>query len=101
MELAAFLQALSTWLAGPAAWWLIDHVTALNTLQPDTKRYVAYGLSGAIAVIAWLGLVWIGQAPYPVNGVEWISKIWLVATASFGLSTLLNAPDLRKYRTDA
>lgn len=99
MELAAFLQAASTWLAGPIAWFLIDKIKWFAGLQPDTKRYAAYGMSAIIAAIAWLGLVAIGNVPLPTNWVQWVSNMWLVMTASFGLSTLLNGPSLRKYRT--
>lgn len=100
MELAVFLQALSTWLAGPAAWFLIEKVKYLQALEPDTKRYVAFGLSGVIAVAGWFGLLAIGKVAAPGNVVDWISEIWLVMTSSFGLATLLNAPSLKKYRSD-
>ena len=100
MELAVFLQALSTWLAGPAAWFLVEKVKFLQALEPDTKRYVAFGVSAVIAALGWLGLIVIGDVPLPGSALEWVSKLWLVMTSSFGLATLLNAPSLRKYRTD-
>lgn len=99
MELAVFLQALSSWLAGPVAWWLIDHMTLLKTLQPDTKRYAAYALSAVIAAVGWFGLLVIGNIMPPGHWVDWVSQLWLVMTSSFGLATLLNTPSLRKYRT--
>jgi hypothetical protein len=100
MELAVFLQALSSWLAGPAAWWLIDHVPWLKALQPDTKRYTAFALSAVIAAVGWFGLLAIGNITPPGHWVDWVSQLWLVMTSSFGLATLLNGPSLRKYRTD-
>lgn len=101
MELAAFLQAASTWLAGPIAWFVILKVRWFERFEPDTKRYVAYGLSAVIAALAWLGLIGIGKAPLPQGVVESVSGLWLVMTASFGLATLLNGPSLTKYRSDA
>lgn len=100
MELAAFLQAASTWLAGPIAWFIIEKVKIFQALQPDTKRYVAYGLSALVAALAWLGLIGIGKVPPPQGWVESASGLWLVMTASFGLATLLNGPSLAKYRSD-
>ena len=99
MELAAFLQACSTWLAGPIAWYLVDKIKWFAGLQPDTKRYAAFGLSALIAGIAWLGLVAIGNVPLPGNWLAWLSSLWLVMTSSFGLASLINGPSLRKYRT--
>jgi drug/metabolite transporter superfamily protein YnfA len=100
MELVAFLELLSTWLAGVVAWWLIDHIAWFAGLQPDTKRYAAYGFSFVIACLAWLALVAVGARSVPVSVVEWINQLFMVGTSSFGLATLLNGPSLRKYRTD-
>jgi drug/metabolite transporter superfamily protein YnfA len=99
MELAAFLQACSTWLAGPIAWYIIERVKWFATLQPDTKRYAAFGMSAVIAALAWLALIAIGRITPPGNWVQWVSDMWLVMTSSFGFATLINGPSLRKYRT--
>lgn len=101
MELTMFLELLTTTLAGVIAWWLIDHIKWFATLQPDTKRYVAYGFAGVLALVGWFGLLALGERPVPVDTAAWIKQIFYVATTSFGLSTMLNGPSLRKYRTSS
>lgn len=102
MELAAFLALLLNGLSSTAAWYLIDHVKMLMALEPDTKRYVAYAISAVIAILAYLGLIVIGEKPAPVGGVvSWVEQFFYVGTAAFGLATILNGPKLAKYRSDA
>ena len=99
MELEAFLRLLMTVLAGTLAWWLIDRIKWFAGLQPDTKRLVSYAFSAAIAIVAYLGLVAISAETPPTGVIAWVSRLWLVGTSSFGMSTLLNTGALRKYRT--
>lgn len=99
MELTAFLELLSTTLAGVIAWFLIDKIRWFAGLQPDTKRYVAYALSGILALAGWLGLLALGERPAPIDATDWVKQVFYVMTTSFGLSTILNGPSLRKYRT--
>lgn len=101
MELEAFLRLAMTVLAGTFSWWLIDRIKWFATLQPDTKRYVAYALSAAIAIVAYLLLIVLGREPAPVGLFPWVASLWTIGTSSFGLSTLLNTSALRKYRSDS
>ena len=99
MELTAFLELLSTVLAGTVAWWLIDHIKWFESLQPDTKRLIAYAFTFIVACGAWLLLVAIGSREMPVGAMAWISQAFYVGTSAFGLATLLNTGSLTKYRT--
>lgn len=99
MELAAFLELLMTWVAGAIAWWLIDHIKWFASLQPDTKRYAAYGFTFLIAGVAYVLLILIGERVAPVGIIEWAKQLFYVGTSAFGLATILNGQSLRKYRT--
>jgi len=96
MELTDFLGwILSGGGAGVLAYFLMDRIPALALLASESKRYVAFGLSALFAMLAFAGLVGLGVQPLPVSAVEWVNKLFLVATSAFALSQIIHARELR------
>jgi hypothetical protein len=92
------LETVIAWLvsgggAGVAAYFIIGKW--LSRLPAETKRYVAFGLSAAIAMIAYTLGAFGGYQEMPVGAQAWIEQLWLVGTSAFGLSQLIHAHELR------
>ena len=95
MELTAFLYLLAT--GGGAAWaayLLLEHVAYLAGQGPRGKRLWAMGLSGAIAVLAYVGLMAVREVPVPLGWVEWTKQLFFIGTSAFGLSQIIHLPEL-------
>jgi len=94
------LKDILSWLvsgggAAVVAYFLIAKIKFFWQFEGDTKRYIAFALSGGIAVAAWLVLA-LGTETLPVgNWWVWAQKLVLVFTTSFSLSQLIQAPQLR------
>ena len=99
MELKAFLWFLvSGGGAGIVAYWLMDNVAWFAGLNPKPKRWVAFALSAIVACLAFTASVFAGYSLTPVGALCWIEQLFSVATAAFGLATLLHInklPDTR------
>jgi len=94
------LTDILTWVvsgggAAVVAYFLIGKIKFFWQFEGDTKRYIAFGLSGLVAVAAWL-LLSFGTETLPAgNWWVWAQKLVLVFTTSFSLSQLIQAPQLR------
>ena len=91
MELRDFLVFLSTTGAAVAAWWLMEQLWFLARLEPPAKRYAAFGLTAAIAVVAWLAQVAMLYAPAPEGWRSWVESLSAVAFTAVGLNQILHA----------
>ena len=83
MELTAAL----TWVisgggAAYAGYWLCDNVPWLQKLVGDYKRYAAFAITAALAIVAWVGLTAIGGAGWPGDWRAWVSELFSVAATA-------------------
>jgi len=90
MELSAFLPWVTTVGAGLLAYWLLDEVPALTRLGPKAKRRLAYILSAAVAILAYLAMMGMHYVPVPADARAWIEVLFVVGTGAFGLSQIIH-----------
>lgn len=62
----------------------------LAELPADIEGYVTLALTGAFAVLAYLGQCWLGYAEMPVTTVGWIESIFSVFGLAVGVSKVLH-----------
>ena len=87
-------QALA-WLvsgggAGVAAYFLMEKVKLLAALESEAKRYVAIGLSAAIAMLAFTAAVFLSYYPQPQTVQAWLEALFAVAFVGVGLSQTIH-----------
>jgi hypothetical protein len=96
MEFRPFLAWLSTAGASIVAYIIINKLTEAgkpSTWSAWTVRLVSYAISGGIAILAYVGLVLMQYQAEPVNTRAWIEALFVVATTSFGLSTIIHGKE--------
>ena len=104
MEPTFSLQEFLAWLltGGGAAligFWLVGNVSFLEDLKPDYKRYVSFGLTGAVAVLGWLFTLWMGWAKVPGDPQAWVEAIVsVIGTAIVTGQVIHGATSLRQQR---
>lgn len=91
MELKDALVFLSTTGAAAAAWWLMDRVWFLARQGPEAKRYLAFALTAAIAVLAWLAQVGMLYQAAPADWRGWVEALSAVAFTAVGLNQIIHA----------
>ncbi len=90
MELRDVLVFLSTTGAAIAAYWLMENVFFLASLDPATKRWAAFILTAFIAVAAWLAQVAMLYQPAPTDWRGWVESLSAVAFAAVGLNQIIH-----------
>lgn len=88
--LKEFLLWVLTVGSGVLAYALINNVKGLAALEPVTKRRVAVLLSGAFALLAWLGMVGAGYVTRPATVLAWIESVFAVVAIPFGISQIIH-----------
>ena len=88
--LKEFLSWVLTVGSGVAAYALINNVKELAALEPVAKRRAAVLLSGAFALLAWLGMVGAGYTATPATALAWIESVFAVVAIPFGVSQLIH-----------
>jgi hypothetical protein len=82
----SILDALTWVISGGGAaiggFEIVEHVPWFSTLPADWKRYVAFALTGLLAVVAWVAITAIGNAAWPVDWRAWVSQLFSVAAAA-------------------
>ena len=61
--------------AGVLAYWLMEHIPFLVALSAEWKRYASFVLSGAIACLAFVALVFSGFEPQPATWQAWVDAL--------------------------
>lgn len=89
-NLLGFLTWVLTPGAGILTYWLMENVPVLAALEAKLKRFVAFGLSALIAVLAFLAMVGMGYQPAPADARAWIEALFSVAAVAAGLSQVLH-----------
>ena len=91
----ASLSAVLTWVlsggSGVLSYFLMEKVKQLAALNPEPKRYVALGISAAVAVLAYLAQMGMGYATVPVDTKAWIESIFAVVGVACGVGQVLHA----------
>jgi len=96
MELHEFLAwIISGGGAGVLAYLLMGQVAGLASLAPKCKRAVTFLLSAVLAMAAYTVAAYAGYQDPPQTGFVWVEKLFLVASTSFGLATLIHTRELK------
>ena len=101
-----------TWMmAGPGAGWaafqVMNRIPWPDAVTMETKRFVSIALTMAIAIVAWLILVWVGKQPLPIGAIGWFEQAFAVAGSAYITSqaihgaTILREADKVNARLDA
>ena len=90
------LQELLAWLvsgggAGIIAYWLIGVIPALEGLVSEAKRYVAFALTGVLAVGAWYVTILLQYTPQPETTKAWIEAVFSVIAVALGVNQIIHA----------
>jgi len=80
--------------AGTVAYFLMEKVKELREIErPDYKRCFAYGLTGAIAIAAWMALIVLEYTAMPGSLKGWAEQgfavLFVALTTNQGLHTAL------------
>ena len=71
--------------------WLLDNVRWLRILAFEPKRWVSFGFTAALAMLAYAAQVGIGYVAEPQGWRGWTETLCLVGTSSFALSQMIHA----------
>jgi len=89
-NLKDFLVWVLTPGAGVLAYWLMENVQFLVDLEARLKRFVAFGLSAVLGILAFLAMVGMGYQAVPVDWRAWVEALFGVAAVAGGLSQILH-----------
>ena len=85
--------------AGVLAYLLVGNVKVLKSLAPDYKRYVSYGITAVLALLAWGAGMGMNYLQVPVDWRGWIEAAFATITvALFASQGLHGIVDLRRER---
>lgn len=76
--------------AGVAAYFLMEKVKALASLNPEAKRYVSLALAGILAMGVFVLTVFLGYTPQPADAQGWLESLFAVAFLATNLSQIIH-----------
>lgn len=96
ITLRDLLVALTTTGAAVLAYYIMAHIPGLSTLPPEPKRWVAFALTGALALAGWglqIVMLYVAQ---PADWRAWVADAVAIAGAAIVQGQLIHgAKDLR------
>ena len=94
--ISGFEWLLSGGGAGIVAYMAVNRIRGLAELASQTKRIVAFAISGGLGVIAWAALIWLAQGPWPATPQAWVTALFAAAATAIATSTGIHTRDLPK-----
>lgn len=89
------LRQLLSWIitpgAGIIAWWLIDQFGWGASWVEERRRWLALGISGALALAAWWGQIAMLYQPMPTDWRAGVERGVAILFIAFGVSQLTHA----------